>query len=45
MYSAFWGAMFPNSKILLFFFIPMPVWAFIGGVFAVSPIGLNELTR
>jgi hypothetical protein len=33
---AFYGALFPTSTILLFFIIPMPVWAAIGGFFSVS---------
>ncbi|KAK1925158.1 hypothetical protein DB88DRAFT_488119 [Papiliotrema laurentii] len=30
----FYGALFPHSKILMFFIIPMPVWLGIGGIFA-----------
>ncbi|KIR28711.1 hypothetical protein I309_02203 [Cryptococcus deuterogattii LA55] len=33
---AYYGALFPNSQVLLFFVIPMPVWVAIGGIFAVS---------
>lgn len=33
-YPAFYGAIFPNTTFLLFFVVPMPAWALIGGVFA-----------
>ncbi|OCF39445.1 hypothetical protein I317_06769 [Kwoniella heveanensis CBS 569] len=31
---SFYGAMFPQSTVLMFFVIPMPVWAAISGIFA-----------
>ncbi|OXC86251.1 hypothetical protein C344_01428 [Cryptococcus neoformans AD1-7a] len=31
---AYYGALFPNSQVLMFFVIPMPVWVAIGGIFA-----------
>ncbi|KAK8869521.1 hypothetical protein IAR55_000087 [Kwoniella newhampshirensis] len=31
---SFYGAMFPQSTVLMFFIIPMPVWAAISGIFA-----------
>lgn len=35
--SAF-ATMFPNAKFLMFFIVPMPAWAAVGGIFAVSAI-------
>ncbi|WWC89721.1 uncharacterized protein L201_004646 [Kwoniella dendrophila CBS 6074] len=31
---SFYGAMFPQSTVLMFFVIPMPVWVAISGIFA-----------
>ncbi|WVO14170.1 hypothetical protein L204_101801 [Cryptococcus depauperatus] len=31
---AYYGALFPQSQVLMFFIIPMPVWVAISGVFA-----------
>jgi rhomboid-like protein len=31
---AFYGAIFPKTTFLLFFVLPMPAWALIGGMFA-----------
>lgn len=28
--------MFPNARFLMFFIVPMPAWAAVGGIFAVS---------
>lgn len=33
---AFYGTVFPRNTFLLFFVIPMPAWALVGGIFAVS---------
>ncbi|RSH93830.1 hypothetical protein EHS25_006479 [Saitozyma podzolica] len=31
---AFYAALFPNTTFLLFFVVPMPAWAMVGGIFA-----------
>lgn len=36
---AFYAAMFPNSTFLLFFIVPLPAWALVGGVFAWDAYG------
>jgi rhomboid-like protein len=33
---AYYAAMFPQAQFLLFFVVPMPAWAAVGGIFAVS---------
>lgn len=34
---SFYGALFPKQTFLFMFVIPMPAWALISGLFAVSP--------
>jgi membrane associated rhomboid family serine protease len=38
--SAF-ATMFPNARFLMFFIVPMPAWAAVGGIFAVSTVGIE----
>lgn len=33
---AYFAAMFPQAKFLMFFIVPMPAWVAVGGIFAVS---------
>lgn len=36
---AFYGALFPTQQFLLFFVLPLPAWAMIGGIFAYDAYG------
>ncbi|WVQ78442.1 hypothetical protein IAT38_000528 [Cryptococcus sp. DSM 104549] len=36
---AYYGAIFPQQQVLMFFIIPMPVWVAIGGLFAYDLYG------
>lgn len=36
---AFYGALFPTTQFLLFFVLPLPAWAVIGGIFAYDAYG------
>lgn len=42
--SAF-ATMFPNAKFLMFFIVPMPAWAAVGGIFAVSVMKAVDRTQ
>ncbi|CAD6565876.1 MAG: hypothetical protein TREMPRED_001901 [Tremellales sp. Tagirdzhanova-0007] len=36
----FWGSMSPQSTIYVYFLLPLPVWVFIGGIFAFDLYGI-----